>query len=412
MRLITKLILAFFIGFTVVCSAQLNTYNFQRELSNIDSTWHKIEMPNAMFGKIQLNFSDIRLYGIDKKGDTIEAPYFIKTLAEKKVNTPVDFSIINKTKSTEGYYFTFKLKNEKSINSIIVDFKNENFDWKVILEGSQNQSEWFTILNDYRLLSIKNPTTNFSFTTLNFPETEYKYYRLLVKSNEQPNLNSAKISNHTITEGVYNTHDIKTIQTTENKVSRKTIIDVSLLQPVSVNTFNIDVTNTFDYYRRLKIEYKHDSTKTENGWKYYYQNIYKGWLNSLDERKFRFPSVIAKDFRITIYNNDNQLLSVSNVVVKGYQHQLISRFTENANYVLAYGNSKARRPNYDISKFKSNIPKNIKSLKIGAEQSIVKPEVTQVSPLFENSYWLWVIIGVVVLLLGGFTLKMLGNSEK
>ena len=111
--------------------------------------------------------------------------------------------------------------------------------------------------------------------------------------------------------------------------------------------------------------------------------------------------------RITIYNGDNQPLTISNVSAKGYKYQLIARFTEPANYVLVYGNPSARQPSYDISKFETKVPKELKSLEIGAEEVIVKNEKPKVKPLFENKYWLWGIIGLVILILGGFTLRML-----
>ena len=117
-----------------------------------------------------------------------------------------------------------------------------------------------------------------------------------------------------------------------------------------------------------------------------------------------------KDIKITIYNGDNQPLSITNIESKGYKYQLVGRFTEPADYMLVYGNASMRKPSYDIARFKTKIPKDLSALRIGAEETIFKPEQETIKPLFENSYWLWGIIGVVILVLGGFTLRMLKKS--
>lgn len=409
MTLTTKLFTGLLIGFTVFCSAQMKTYNYKRTLDNVTDEWHQLTIPDAIFSELNSNLSDLRIYGTTKK-DTVEAPYFLKVLSEKIVDKTIPFKIINKTKSEKGYYFTFQLNSEVAINQINLDFNQQNFDWKVELQGTQNQQEWFTILEDYRILSIKNESTNFKFTKLEFPETKYRFYRLLVKHNEQPQLESAQLSQHQITKGSSVNYAIENLKTEDNKQFKTTIIDLELKQLVTLSQLNIDVNNTFDYYRPLKIEYRSDSTKTEKGWKYNYKTMTSGTLNSLEENRFKIPNTIAQHLKITIYNNDNQPLSISGVSVKGYKHQLIGRFTETANYMLVYGNALARQPNYDINRFKTNVPTNLKTLKIGEEQIILKQEQQKIKPLFENSYWLWGIIGVVILLLGGFTLKMLRKS--
>ena len=42
---------------------------------------------------------------------------------------------------------------------------------------------------------------------------------------------------------------------------------------------------------------------------------------------------------------------------------------------------------------------------------IEKEEVKEVTPLFEDKAWLWVIMIVIIALLGWFSLKMIKKSE-
>ena len=125
---------------------------------------------------------------------------------------------------------------------------------------------------------------------------------------------------------------------------------------------------------------------------------------------FSFDSKLSKKFRLTIYNGDNQALNISSVTTKGYKHEVVARFTEDAQYVLAYGNKSARTPAYDINRFTNTIPKTPKAINLGTEQTIKKSDPKTVAPLFENEYWLWAIMGVIILLLGFFTLKMIKKT--
>ncbi|MEP0675762.1 MAG: DUF3999 domain-containing protein, partial [Nonlabens ulvanivorans] len=59
-----------------------------------------------------------------------------------------------------------------------------------------------------------------------------------------------------------------------------------------------------------------------------------------------------------------------------------------------------------------NVPVNIKALTVGNENQISKKNVQSKTSLFDNELWLWSIMGIVILILGGFTYKMLGNTVK
>lgn len=411
MKLKIKYLFTFALLISVVASGQITDYNYKRNIETPTETWHSLTLPSAIFSKLKPNLTDLRIYGVTAKNDTIEAPYILKTNKAQTVNTNIRFQTINQSKTEDGYYFTFKLNRLESINFIKLNFENSNFDWNVNLEGSQNQTQWFTVLEDYRILAIKNTTTKFKFTNLSFPETEYRYFRLFVKNKTKPNLISATISKREVKDGIYNNYEVAKTSVNQDKTEKTTIVNFELQSKVPVNTVNIDVATKTDYYRPFKIEYISDSIKTDKGWRYSYRNLKRSTLHSLEKSDFKFETIIAKKFRITIYNNDNQPLKINSVSAKGYQYKLISRFTEVAGYALVYGNTSARKPIYDIAKFSENIPKNLQNLNFENEAIIKKEIEEKTTPLFVNDYWLWAIIIVIIVLLGGFTLKMMNKKE-
>ena len=77
--------LVLFIAFFVaeIAFAQLDTYNYSREINNISETWHSIDLPNGVFEKVSNNLNDFRIYGITET-DTIEAPYLLKIIKTRQ----------------------------------------------------------------------------------------------------------------------------------------------------------------------------------------------------------------------------------------------------------------------------------------------------------------------------------------
>lgn len=330
---------------------------------------------------------------------------------DKLVSTKVDFKLLNSTHNAQGYYFTMEIPTAEPVNEIILDFKQDNFDWMISLEGSQNQQEWFSIVDNYRILSINNPQTKYKFTKVTFADTKYRFFRLLIKSKEKPDLSMAKIRLQEVSAGSFNIHSIEKIESHEDKKRKLSTVEISLKEAVPVSSIKIDIKNGFDYYRPITISYLADSIKTEKGWKYKYQSLTSGTLNSFDQNEFNFKNTILQKLKISINNNDNEPLTIDTLTVKGNTHELVARFTEPATYFLTYGNKQAVIPNYDINLFASKVPNKLNELNLGQEQLIDKEAVPLNEPFFINKNWLWALMLVLITVLGYFSLNMIKTKK-
>jgi hypothetical protein len=394
----------------MICSlsyGQMDEYQYKRSIDGVREQWHAIPLPDSIFGKTSTNLSDIRIYGVGKNNDTIEVPYLLRIKSEKIKSEAINFNIVNTSHNENGYYYTFELPAEITINQIKLDFKVKNFDWKIALEGSNEQQEWFTILNDYRILSIQNGLTDYKFTSITLPNSKFRFFRLLIKSDNEPNLEAAQIYINQIIDGSYKNFPIKTLDINVNKTEKTTDIMIDLGSPLPISSVVFEVKDEYDYYRQIKISQITDSIRTGKGWKYNYSSLFSGILSSLEDNNLVFGSTIVQKFKVTIYNGDNQPLTYENIEVKGFQHDLTARFTEEASYYLTYGNNNAPFPNYDIAKFSNNIPENLLPLRIGQEQSQNKKQLHEIGPIFKNEAWLWGIISLIIIVLGWFSLNMI-----
>jgi len=392
-----------------IANAQTNTYRFKRSITGVNSVWHKMVLPDDLYKKANAGFEDLRIFGINGK-DTIEVPYLLKQRADKVTTNDIAFKKINQSTNPNGYYYTFQSPGINLINQINLAFKQENFDWKVVLEGSNDNKEWFSILTDYRILSIKNNDTDYHFTKLNFPDSKYQYFRIAVKSPVQPELLDAKISKTDTIKGTYQEVKYQSFDLKNDVSKKETIIDVTLANPLPLSYLKLNAQSDFDFYRSIKIEYATDSFKTDKGIQCNYANLYEGTISSLEEPAFNFANTITSRLKITIQNNDNKPLRLSGLQLKGNIYEIIARFDEPKDeYALYYGNEKATGPVYEIEKFESKIPTNLTSVNIGTEQLNPAFSIKIEKPLFENKAWLWVLMAVIIALLGWFSFKMLKN---
>ena len=410
MRPRTKPFIFLFLFVCSVAYGQMEQYNYKREITGYSGQWNKLILPDEIFGKISQNLNDIRIYGTTANNDTVEAPYLLRLSTGNISGKEISFNTLNTSHNDKGYYFTFEIPATEPINQILLDFKQENFDWRIKLEGSQNQNDWFTISDNYRILSIKNEITDFQFTRLTFPDSKYRFFRLQIDSKEKPELNQAKISQNEIANGTFRNYIVNNFYVTENKELKQTEIDFELQMPVPVSFLKLEVKDSFDYYRPFIIKYLTDSIKTEQGWKYNYSTLTSGTLNSIDKNGFNFSSTTVQKLKIIINNADNQPLTIDSIQVKGVEHELLVRFTEQATYYLTYGNKSATSPVYDINRFADKVPVELTTLNLGDEQLIEKREIPLTEPLFKNKTWLWLIMGLIIIVLGWFSIRMMKNN--
>lgn len=402
MKIKSAYYLLLLIGYSVF--GQLDTFDEKIPLTEVSDLWHTITLPNTVFAKLNDDFSDIRVYGITAK-DTLEAPYVIRSSKATGIENEVKFELINQSFNTNGYYFTYKVPVDESINKIALDFKNSNFDWKVQLEGSQDQNEWFTILENHRILSIQNTETNYRFTDLNFPDSKFKFFRIFINSDVKPELLKSYLVSSEIIPATYDTYSRLDFSVSEE--GKQTLINIDVKERLPISFLKLEVADDIEYYRTTSIDYLADSTETEKGWRYSYRNLHQGTLTSFEKNEFTFNSVLTSKLRVRIQNYDNEPLKISGTEAKGYQYTLATRFKDKAKYYLVYGKENAYKPRYDVQQTGFTLPENLEPLRLGQPESIPKKVLPKKASLFENKLWLWLLMGVIILVLGGFTLKMM-----
>ncbi len=402
--------LIFMLGFGF-CHGQTSDFKYKLELQNVNESWHKIILSDDFFDYARQDFSDVRIYGVTKTGDTLETPY-IKDISEfAPVHQELTFKLINQSSIQSKHYFTFETQADQTINEIQLDFEQDNFDWKLQLEGSFDQKEWFLLTTDYRIVAIKNEITDYQFSKVIFPDSKYKYYRGMIKSNIKPKINQATIlgkNSHTF---LLKNVQVKKMDITSDKKLKRTEVVIELPYQASVSELTIRVKDTFDFFRPLKILCQTDSVQIQNGWKYNFSTLASSTLHSPDKNPVTFDPTVTKKIKLIIENFDNTPLNIDTVILKGPVYSLIARFDKtDLPYHLYFGNNTIASPTYDLEYLK--IPSTFSTIKTGKIQNLWQENDNTSGALFQNPLWLWLIMAVMIVTLGWFSFVMIKKNNQ
>ncbi len=288
------------------------------------------------------------------------------------------------------------------------------------------------LLNDYRIVSIQNEFTEYKFTNIIFPDSKYNFYRIKITDNSEnqsekdfnenePKIKTANLFLQKTVVGNFENVEISSQTIKIDKEKKQTIIDIQLAHSVPIDFLSLKIKNDFDYYRTIQFKYLLDSTETEKGTIYNFVTFHTNLLSSIENQEgvsefFIHPNSTIKSnqYQIIIDNQDNQPLDIGQLEMKTYVKHLFTRVVSISNiagkeidYFLMYGNEKIRKPSYDIIRFESTIPTDLVSLELEKEQKIPQKRVEKIKALFENSLWLWLLMGGIILVLTVLTFKMM-----
>ena len=411
-----------FLGISALGFAQKNDFSFKRAIKpNPATEWNKIEIPLPMYEKLNQNFSDIRIYQLLGK-DSLEVPYLLSKTQfaslENETTEYIGFKILNQTKTADGYYFTLESPITADIEEIDLHFSNQNFDWKITLEGSHDQKQWFSILENYRILSIQNSKTDYNFQLLAFEKTNYKFYRIFIPSKETPILQRASMQEKFTPKIEFNKLLINNIKQTNSTKDKNSVITFSLPYKIPVYSLILNIDKNDAFSRPIKIKYLTDSIKTEKGWLKNYDTFYSGKITyyGAKDLDFSFPNndvIWAKDFQIIIENQDNAPITVKSVSAVSPKYFIYFKPKNEENYFLFYGDENSSLPEYDLKLIEDKVFKLSKAdASLSDEEKLPKKEKPTKEPLFKNKGWLWGVMILIICILGFFSYRMLSTKQE
>ena len=306
------------------------------------------------------------------------------------------------------------------VNRVRLETLDENFRCAVTVEGSDDSKSWKTIRDDAAIFDFTGDKLA-RFTTVSFPDTRYRYLRLVVAA--PPGGRPIDLTGATVfQETPPDKPELPTLvdrpvrERTETQLPRETdfILDLGAKHlPVSKILFETPGEN---FSREVRVSVSDDGKSwREAGGGFIFRfrtNRYREEILAaeLSERFGRY-------LRIRILNGDNPPLGVTRIAVQGRPRYLFFPFEPDRQYRLFYGNALARRPEYEYPKVFPHVDRrSAVESRLGDPQQnprfIATREAAAPHPWIQRNQWiLYAALAIAVAGLAAVAIRVLKRTK-
>lgn len=321
------------------------------------------------------DLSDIRIYESTAK----ETPYLLKSETSSESTQFRTYEIVE-NKSIPHCCTHVILHNAagNSINNISLIIKNSDVRKAARLSGSDDKINWYIIKDNYNLESIYNDRSTSEVKILDFPLSDYAFYKLDIDDSLNAPLKILRA-------GYYDSHveeakyiSLPSPQITQTDSSdRKSYVKISFPTPQYVSRLKIEVASPSYFLRNARL-CLHVKEKNKS----YFNPIASLQLRSNHDNIFMPDYELISDLYLIIENKDDQPLKLKSVSAYQLIHYLTARLEKQKEYSLRFGDKKLYYPQYDLEFFKDSIQVEQELLKPQQPVNIEKSEMVQQKSFF------------------------------
>ncbi len=389
-------------------------WHWEADLNKIpDDGFYKINISPEIVSASVNNTADIRIF--DASGN--EIPYILDK--EQAVNLKeffVEYKIItNQSLRKFPYYSRIVIHNPKKnkISNFQLIIRNADVSKNLKLSGSDDATHWYVIKDKYQFRSIYNDASTSVIKILNFPNSNYEYYEILISDwrNNPLQIQKAGYFDTSVEEGKYIKTTPSKIEQKEIKEEKQSLVHVYFPTTQLINKIQLKIEGPEFYYREAEILVKDSSINKKKKVEYFYRTIHSFVISSNSLNNIYFNNFRTKEFFIRIENHDDQPIKISEIKSWQLKHYLISQLSKTQKYSIRTGNAKITEPVYDLKYFKNDIPENINTILTEKIINISKKEEKTQKGLQPDKMIVWLIIGGIAILLIYFTTKMMKDMK-
>ena len=371
---------------------------------------HKIILPAEIRSFSKEELGDFRI--VDSKG--FEVPYII--LQENNEAISSSFSeckILSRTTIPKSRTTIIFENPRASIDEIVLSITNADVTKSYSISGSDNQEEWFGLVNNSILNQLENNENTSIFKTIPLPLSSYRYLKIDLNDKKTLPINVLKIGFFTNKTSSLKVAAIfaKNTRILQMPAEKKTRIYCIFDRPQIINQIDFTITSP-NLFQRNAIIFKHKK-KLSNQKGAIFPEIFSNFeLNSNTKNSFSIPQLFEKEFFIEIENRDNPPLNLEKIQFFQNQIAVIADLKANEKYTILTENPKLQSPEYDLENFKNSINNNLPEAKIYDIKQISSKEKTLKNKSFwQQSWFMWLCISLGGIVIAFFTKSLVKDMK-
>ena len=373
-----------------------------RNKADIDSVrqsgFFAIKITPALSSLIKTNFDDLRI--VDGAGNQI--PYLLGSGLQSMDSTlfkPME--IVQNIINDDSGHSVLVVENRKSekIDGLFLQMRNAAVNRSLVLSGSNDGRKWFSIVENVNLEKrfVQNQDTITEY--ISFPLSSYRYFRIIIYNGKNDPLDILSVRKFA---GMSPAKKDTVIMNPAVSFSRKDSNKITSLIIRNLNGFHINLV-------QLKVKgprfYKRQLEVVKG-------NVLIGSFVISSDSLVVLPLPSFKDsiFTIRIFNEDNEPLSIIDVLTGQSAEKLVTYLELGKSYTLEMNNENLSSPHYDLANFKDSIPKYVQEIGI----SDIIPMLQAKKPDDNNSKqpWLWPALIFSLIVLGVLTYGLTKDLAK
>ncbi|NIP22677.1 MAG: DUF3999 family protein [Phycisphaerae bacterium] len=388
----------------------------------------RLTLTPDIYDAARLDLADIRL--IDAVGEQI--PYVLarpKDIAQSFIYNP---AIINRsTKEDKAAMVTLDFGKQVLKNRIEVQTAGDNFRRAVRVEGSNDNIEFFTVVDTAFVFAVDYRTR---FEKIDLPGNDYRYLRITVEpmstEEKSPVINAVRAFKHESKLAERQPVKMVQIEHMEDEKNKSSIYTYDLAyRHLPVGEIELDVADNA-FYRYVTIQGRDVATRkvkidSEDN-RQRFKEVEVPWREIDSGTIYRYREANGKQrqnlvlhvpsgrriyryLKIVISNYDDKPLTINSTSAKMIADNIVFPGKDDIAPTLYVGSPSAVKPRYDLAQ-RLNNPLQVKARASNLGAVIDNPLFGQVEakPLAwteKHKVLLWIIMGAVVVVLAGFILK-------
>lgn len=389
-------------------------FMYQAQLDTIvEDGFYRITISPQIAGYLKAGLSDIRLYSKDLQ----EVPYLVQQeqpVQYKKLFR--EYEIVSKiSKPKLGTSLILRNASRSKINNIHLIIQNTNATKKAQLSGSHDANKWYSIDDGFILYPVKNQSATSEIKALEFPLSEYEYYKLDIQDSLSAPINIIKA-------GYYDTYaengkytpleELKFIQK-DSAALKQTFVYIQLKQPALVDKLELDITAPTYYLRPVEVNVPTITIDKRKRQKTFYETVAYTTVKSSADKTIFPKSFHAKDFYLLIQNEDNAPLQIADVKAYQINRYLVAFLKKGEAYQIKFGNDNLQAPQYDLAYFTDKLPATIPIIQVKSILPVSSSATASDSDstFFTDKWLIWAAIGLVIVLLSFLSFRMVKDMN-
>jgi hypothetical protein len=373
--------------------AGAQTFNYRADLDSVQkSGFYAFNITPELSTMLKTDFRDLRIS--DKTGNPVPwlAAGNIPMLRPDLLRA---LDIVQNSTTDSGQSLLIVRNDPKDkIDGFYIRFRNAAVSRTINLSGSHDGNKWYSIIENVSLERRFIQDHDSFLENISFPLSSYTFYRVIIYNGKNDPLDILSVQKriHNESPAVHALVENPSLTFNRRDSARTTWIRINNPGRFHISHLVIQVKAPRFFKRQMDI-------LTNN----FLVGNYMITSDSLVN--LSLPRLNDSVLKIRIYNDDNPPLDISSITTSQDSEQIIAYLDSGKYYQLDMMSADAQPPQYDLVNFKDSIPVNIKPIGVSHVDRIPAPQTVTPLVLFKNS-WLWVTLGVVLIVLVFFTIRL------